>query len=72
MSLTWHDSRQLGALLLDKYDTVNPMSVRVADLQSWVLNLEDFEGRPDESNEKLLEAIRKAWYEEWKREFGSR
>jgi FeS assembly protein IscX len=32
--------------------------------------LEGFEGKPNESNEKLLEAIQMAWYEEWKDEYG--
>ena len=34
-------------------------------------DLEGFTGKPNESNEKLLEAIQMAWYEEWKDEYGS-
>ena len=29
-----------------------------------------FEGKPEGSNEKLLEAVQMAWYEEWKDEYG--
>ena len=71
MSFTWRDSRHLGALLFEKYDTVNPLSVRAADLQRWVADLEDFEDNPVLCDATLVEAIRKAWYDEWKREFGS-
>jgi FeS assembly protein IscX len=35
------------------------------------LEPEDFEGKPDQSNEKILEANRMAWYEEWKEEYGN-
>ena len=39
-------------------------------MHKWILDLEDFEGKPDQSNEKRLEAIQMAWYEEWKDEYG--
>jgi len=71
MPLTWRSYQEIGALLFEKYDTLNPLSVRFTDLRKWVLDLEDFEGKPEESNEKILEAIQMAWYEEWKDEFGS-
>ena len=44
--------------------------VRFTDMHKWVLDLEDFEGTPQQSNEKILEAIQMAWYEEWKDEYG--
>ena len=70
MSLSWQDSREIGELLFEKYDSVNPLTVRFTDLHKWVLDLEDFEGKPDQSNEKVLEGIQMAWYEEWKDEYG--
>ncbi len=70
MPLTWQDSREIGELLFEKYDSVNPLTVRFTDLHKWVLDLEDFEDKPDRSNEKILEAIQMAWYEEWKEEYG--
>jgi FeS assembly protein IscX len=39
-------------------------------MHKWILDLEGFDGNPQESNEKLLEAIQMAWYEEWKNEYG--
>ena len=68
--MTWHDSREIGELLFEQFDTLNPLTVRFTDLHKHVLNLEGFEGKPNESNEKLLEAIQMAWYEEWKDEYG--
>ena len=71
MSLTWTDSRAVGALLFEKYDTLNPMTVRLADIRKWALDLEDFEGDPSEPDDNRLKAIQKTWYDEWRREFGS-
>jgi len=68
--MTWTDSRDIGEKLFEQYDTLNPLTVRFTDLHKYVLNIEGFEGKPDGSNEKILEAIQMAWYEEWKDEYG--
>ena len=70
MKLDWSDYREIGALLFEKYDTLDPLTVRFTDMHRWVLDLEDFNGSPDGSNEKRLEAIQMAWYDEWKDEYG--
>ncbi len=70
MTLGWRDSRQLGEMLFEKFDTLDPLTVRFTDLRKWVIDLEDFTGSPTDSNEKILEAIQMAWYEEWKDEYG--
>ena len=68
--MTWHDVQEIGIALHEKFPDTDPLSVRFTDLHKWVLDLEDFEGQPAESNEKRLEAIQMAWYEEWKDEHG--
>ena len=68
--MTWHDSRDIGEKLFEQYDTLDPLTVRFTDLRQWVMNIEGFEGKADGSNEKLLEAIQMAWYEEWQDEYG--
>ena len=70
MGLNWNDFRELGEMLFEKYDTLNPLSVRFTDMKKWIMDLEGFEGKPDESNEKLLEAVQMAWYEDWKDIYG--
>jgi FeS assembly protein IscX len=71
MGLTWNNAREIGELLFEKYDTLDPLTVRFTDMRKWVLDLEEFEGKPEDSNEKILEAIQMAWYEEWKDEYGT-
>ena len=63
--MTWTDSREIGELLFERHGDVDPLTVRFTDLHKWVTNLEGFTGKPEESNEKRLEAIQMAWYEEW-------
>ena len=64
MSLSWQDSREIGELLFEKYDSVNPLTVRFTDLHKWVTGLDGFTGDPKLSNEGKLEAIQMAWLEE--------
>jgi len=49
---------------------VDPLTVRFTDLHRWVMELDGFAGEGKESNEKKLEAIQMAWYEEWQEENG--
>ena len=72
MSLTWENAREIGEMLFEKYDTLDPLSVRFTDMHKWVLDLEDFVGKASDSNEKRLEAIQMAWYEEWQDEYGKK
>ena len=64
----WTDVEEIGIRLLEKYPDVDPLTVRFTDLHQWVTELEGFTADTKESNEKKLEAIQMAWYEEWKEE----
>ncbi len=70
MGLNWNDYREVGELLFERYDTLNPLTVRFTDMHKWILDLEGFEGKPEESNEKRLEAIQMSWHEEWNDVYG--
>ena len=64
--MDWHDYEDIGIALYEKYPDLDPLTVRYTDLLRWITELEEFEGDPKESNEKKLEAVQMAWYEEWK------
>jgi len=68
--MTWTDAREIGELLFERYDTLDPLTVRFTDMRKWVMDLEGFDGRAEDSNEKRLEAIQMAWHDEWKDEYG--
>ena len=70
MPLTWQDSRAIGELLFEKFGDLDPLTVRFTDLHKSVTELPDFADDPKTSNERILEAIQMAWYDEWKDEYG--
>ena len=64
-SLTWTTTEDIAIALADKFPDVDPLTVRFTDLHKWVVALEGFGDDPKNSNEKKLEAIQMAWFEEW-------
>jgi FeS assembly protein IscX len=63
--LTWVDTEDIAIALADRFPVTDPLTVRFTDLHKWVLGLEEFDDDAKSSNEKKLEAIQMAWYEEW-------
>ncbi len=63
--LMWADVEDLGIRLQEEHPDLDPLTVRFTDLRAWIIALHDFKGDPQESNEKKLEAIQMAWYEEY-------
>lgn len=63
--LTWVDTEDIAIALADRFPETDPLTVRFTDLHKWVLDVDGFEDDPKASNEKKLEAIQMAWYEEW-------
>ncbi|HET8674496.1 MAG TPA: Fe-S cluster assembly protein IscX [Blastocatellia bacterium] len=66
----WTDTEEIAIRLMEAHPDTDPLSVRFTDLHKWVTQLEGFTGDPKDSNEKKLEAIQMAWYEEWQEENG--
>jgi FeS assembly protein IscX len=61
----WTDTEEIAIRLLEAHSDVDPLTVRFTDLHRWVMELDGFADDARESNEKKLEAIQMAWYEEW-------
>jgi len=64
MSLKWTDTLDIAISLSEKYPDIDTQYVRFTDLHSWILELEDFDDNPENSNEKILEDIQMSWIEE--------
>ncbi len=62
--LSWQDVEDIAIALHERFPDVDPLSVRFTDLHKWVRELPGFEGDPNKSNEKILEAIQMAWLDE--------
>lgn len=66
MTLTWKDSEEIAWALMDKFPDQDPLKLSFPKLHKMVLELEEFSDVPTGSNEKILEAIQMAWFEEVK------
>ena len=63
--MKWTDTEDIALKLLEKFPETDPLTVRFTDLHKWVMELEGFGDDAKNSNEKKLEAIQMAWYEEY-------
>ena len=62
--MLWTDIYDIAIELEEKFPDVDNVNLRFTDLHKWIMNLEGFEDKPENSNEKILEAIQAAWIEE--------
>ncbi|MEO7862452.1 MAG: Fe-S cluster assembly protein IscX [Nitrospirales bacterium] len=61
----WSDTEDIAIRLQEEHPDLDPLTVRFTDLHAWVVALPEFKDDPKTSNEKKLEAIQMAWYEEY-------
>ena len=64
--MKWVDSEDIGIALAEKFQGLDPLTIRFTDLREKVVGLDGFDDDPKMSNEPKLEAIQMAWYEEFK------
>ena len=63
--LDWLDVLDIAIELNDKFPEIDPQWISFPDLHKKVCNLDNFEGDPHKSSEKILEAIQMHWIEEY-------
>ena len=66
MKLTWKDADEIAWALMDKFPDQDPLRLSFPKLHKMVLELEGFSDDAAASNERILESIQMAWYEETK------
>lgn len=66
MSLQWTDIEDIAEELEARHPEVDILAIRFTDLWKWVQEIPSFEGDPERSSERILEAIQAAWLEERK------
>ena len=62
--LRWTDVNDIAIELEERHPDVDNVNLRFTDLRKWVMELPDFEDDPNNSSEKILEAIQMAWIDE--------
>jgi FeS assembly protein IscX len=65
MALKWTDTQEIALRLFDAEPDLDPLTLRFTDLRDKVLALPGFSDDVARLNEKILEAIQMAWYEEY-------
>jgi len=63
--MKWDDIEDIALALLEEHSDVDPLTVRFTDLHKWIIELDGFDDDPKKSNEKKLETIQMAWFEEY-------
>jgi FeS assembly protein IscX len=70
LPITWSDHEDVAMRLYerfgDAFDEGRIYRVRFTDLLEWVLQIPNFEGKREESNEGHLEQIQAKWVYEWR------
>ena len=64
MKIKWSDIIEIAIGLNEVYPEIDPQWISFPDLHQKICSLEDFEDDPQNSNEKILEAIQMAWMDE--------
>ena len=62
--MLWTDVNEIAIELYEENPEVDPRYILFTDLHKLVIGLEDFQDDPNNSNEKILEAIQMCWIEE--------
>lgn len=66
----WNDHEDIALKLYERFgadfDESKIYRIRFTDLLEWVLEIDGFEGKREESNEGHLEMIQSAWVYEWR------
>src|ERR1019366_6461667 len=62
MGLKWDQTEEIAEVLAENHPGLDPLDARFTDLRQWVIDLDEFDDDPNESNEAKLEAIQMAWH----------
>ncbi|MBN8554690.1 MAG: Fe-S cluster assembly protein IscX [Deltaproteobacteria bacterium] len=64
MKLKWANTEDLAFRLIDEYPAIDPMSLKLSDIQKRVANLPEFSDDVKKGKDPILEDIQKRWFEE--------
>ncbi|NUE80129.1 Fe-S cluster assembly protein IscX [Snodgrassella sp. ESL0304] len=62
--MKWTDIHRIAEELADRYEDINPTSIRFTQLRDLILALPEFDDNPEHCSERILEAVQQAWIDE--------
>ena len=70
LPIHWNDYEDIAMKLYerfgDEFGESHIYRIRFTDLHKWILEIPNFKGKSDESNEGHLEMIQSTWVYEWR------
>lgn len=65
MKWTWKDIDDIALDLVERHPGIDPLTVKLPELKTMVVNLPTFADDPEAVTQKILEEIQAAWYDEY-------
>ena len=65
MQYEWSNINDIAIELSEKHPDIDPQWISFPDLHKKIIELDNFIGDPNKSNEKILEAIQQCWIDEF-------
>jgi FeS assembly protein IscX len=65
MQYEWSNINDIAIELSEKFPDIDPQWINFPDLHKKIIELDNFIGDPNKSNEKILEAIQQSWIDEF-------
>jgi len=65
MKWTWKDVDEIALDLIERYPNTDPLTVKLPELRTMVLELPNFADDPAVATDRVLESIQMAWYDEY-------
>ena len=62
--MKWTDIQQIAETLADTHPETDPTTIRFTDLRDYILQIPDFDDKPEHCGERILEAVQQAWIDE--------
>lgn len=62
--MKWTDIQQIAQTLADTHPETDPTTIRFTDLRDYILQIPDFDDKPEHCGERILEAVQQAWIDE--------
>ncbi|MBI1819345.1 MAG: Fe-S cluster assembly protein IscX [Nitrospirae bacterium] len=63
--MDWSNIEDIAISLAEQNPDKDPLTVRFTEMHKSIISLPGFTGDPMKSNEKILESIQMAWYQEY-------
>ncbi|QRN41212.1 MAG: Fe-S cluster assembly protein IscX [Neisseriaceae bacterium] len=62
--MKWSDINDIATYLADQHPEIEPQQIRFSQLRKLILEIPEFDDKPEYCGERILEAVQQAWIDE--------